>query len=97
VHLIGFYYKNRLYVGVYLQGVLVMQAWFCLINFTLLQCCSMIQNVGVTIVVLTVSVVMVMVMMTVTTTGACVGFQRRDRAPSELQQICSNPVPHLEF
>ena len=26
-----------LYVGVYLQGVLVMQAWLCLINLTLLQ------------------------------------------------------------
>jgi hypothetical protein len=25
-----------LYVGVYLQGVLVMQAWLCLINLTLL-------------------------------------------------------------
>jgi hypothetical protein len=95
VHLVGFYYKNRLYVGVYLQGVLVMQAWFCLIDLTLLQCCSMIHNVGVMITVLTVSVMMVMVMMTITTIGACVGFQRRDRAPNELQQIDSYPVPHL--
>lgn len=95
MHLVGVYYKNRLYVGVYLQDVFVMQAWFCLINLTLLQCCSMSHNVGVMIMVLTLSVMMVMVMMTIKTIGACVGFQRRDRVLRELQQIGSNLVSHL--
>jgi hypothetical protein len=55
----------------------------------------MIHNVGVVmIMVLTVSVLMVMVMMTIIATGACVGLQRTDRVPNELQQIGSNPVPH---
>jgi hypothetical protein len=85
-----------LYVGVYPQGVLVMQAWFCLIELTWLQCCSMIHNVGAMMVmVLTVCVMIVKVMMTITTIRACFESQRRDRLPSELQQIGSNPALQL--